>query len=73
MGLLFYSKVKIFCLILKESKIFDIYPEIQNKLKIIKIKNLRILKNKCLKIEDNIDNIDVNKSNNFIKNKIHII
>ena len=49
------------------------------------MKNLRILKNKCLKIEDNIDNIikviliikfyviDVNKSNNFIKNKIHII
>jgi len=50
-----------------------IHAEIQNKLKIIKMKNLRILKNKCLKIEDNIDNIDVNKSNNFIKNKIHII
>ena len=37
------------------------------------MKNLRRKKNKYIKIETNIDNIDVNKSNNFIKNKIHII
>ena len=37
------------------------------------MKNLRIKKNKCIKIETNIDNINVNKDIEFIKNKIHII
>ena len=37
------------------------------------MKNLVIKKNKCIKIETNIHNINVIKDNEFIKNKIHII